>query len=127
VAEPSPQHGYVDEVMTAKAITVQQDTDLAIAVDLVTSTGIKSLPVVDSEDRVVGMVSRRDVVRVLARADEALEQEVDALLVAAGMSDWLVDVHDGIAEISGPETSRERTLAKVLARTVPGVVAVNVA
>jgi len=127
VAEPSPQHGCVDEVMTAKAITVQQDTDLAIAVDLVTSTGIKSLPVVDSEDRVVGMVSRRDVVRVLARADEALEQEVDALLVAAGMPDWLVDVHDGIAEISGPETSRERTLAKVLARTVPGVIAVNVA
>jgi osmotically-inducible protein OsmY len=42
------------------------------------------------------------------------------------MPDWLVDVHDGIAEISGPTSARERTLAKTLARTVPGVVAVNV-
>lgn len=127
VGEPSPRNEYVDEVMTAHAITVRPDTDLAVAVDLVTSIGIKCLPVVDTDDRVVGVVSRRDVVRVLARADEMLEQEVDALLVAAGMPDWLVDVHDGVAEISGPETSRERTLAKVLARTVPGVVTVNVA
>ena len=81
---------------------------------------------VDKQGRVVGVVSRRDVVRMLARADEALEEEVDALLLAAGMGDWLVDVHDGIADISGPETERDRTVAKVLARTVPGVVAVNV-
>lgn len=127
VADPEPQHGYVDEVMTAHAITVLPETDLATAVDLVTSIGIKCLPVVDAQGRVVGVVSRRDVVRVLARADEMLEREVDGLLSDAGMSDWLVDVHDGIARITGPETSRERTLAKVLARTVPGIVAVNVA
>jgi CBS domain-containing protein len=126
VADPPPSQGYVDEVMTTHAITVHPETDLAEAVDLVTSTGVKCLPVVDEHDRVVGVVSRRDVVRMLARADETLEQEVDALLVSAGMPDWLVDVHDGIAEISGPASARERTLAKTLARTVPGVVAVNV-
>ena len=126
IADPEPSHGYVDEVMTTHAITVHPDTDLAQAVELVTSTGIKCLPVVDEHDRVLGVVSRRDVVRMLARADETLEQEVDALLVSAGMSDWLVDVHDGIAEISGPASARERTLAKTLARTVPGVVAVTV-
>jgi CBS-domain-containing membrane protein len=127
LGETSPQHGYVDEVMTTHAITVHPDTDLADAVDLVTSIGIKCVPVVDTHDRVVGVVSRRDVVRVLARADETLEREVDALLTDAGMDDWLVDVYDGIARISGPETPRERTLAKVLARTIPGIVAVNVA
>jgi len=126
IADPEPSHGYVDEVMTTHAITVHPDTDLAQAVELVTSTGIKCLPVVDEHDRVLGVVSRRDVVRMLARADETLEQEVDALLVSAGMSDWLVDVHDGIAEISGPASARERTLAKTLSLTVPGVVAVTV-
>jgi CBS domain-containing protein len=126
IADPPPSHGYVDEVMTTHAITVHPETDLAEAVELVTSTGIKCLPVVDEHNRVLGVVSRRDVVRMLARADETLEQEVDALLVSAGMRDWLVDVHDGIAEISGPASARERTLAKTLARTVPGVVAVNV-
>jgi CBS domain-containing protein len=127
IADQQPSFRYVDEVMTTHAITVHPETDLAQAVELVTSTGIKCLPVVDQLDRLVGVVSRRDVVRMLARADETLEQEVDALLVAAGMRDWMVDVHDGIAEIDGPATHRERTLAKALARTVPGVVAVNVA
>lgn len=122
-----PDHGYVDEVMTTHAVTVHPESDLAEAVDLVTSIGIKCLPVVDKHDVVVGVVSRRDVVRMLARADEALAEDVDALLVAAGRRDWLVDVHDGVAEISGPETSKDRTLAQVLARTVPGVVAVTVA
>lgn len=126
VDDPSPPHRFVDEVMTAHAITVTPDTDLSEAVDLVTSTGVKCLPVVDERHRVVGVVSRRDVVRVLAREDEALEQEVDALLVAAGRRDWLVDVRDGVAEISGPGTEPERSLAKALARTVPGVVAVTV-
>lgn len=126
VAELQPPPRYVDEVMTTHAITVRPDTDLVEAVELVTSTGIKCLPVIDERGHAVGVVSRRDVVRMLARADETLEQEVDALFVAAGARDWLVEVRDGIAEISGPATPRERTLAKALARTVPGVVAVNV-
>jgi CBS domain-containing protein len=127
LTEPVPPQGYVDEVMTTHAITVRPTSDLADAVELVTSTGVKCLPVVDGDDRVVGVISRRDVVRMLARADDALEQEVDAVLVAAGMSDWLVDVHDGIAEITGPESTRDRRLARALVRSVPGVVAVNVA
>lgn len=117
---------YVDEVMTTHAITVRPESDLADAVELVTSTAIKCLPVVGDDGRLVGVVSRRDVVHILARPDDELEQDVDALLVAAGWSDWLVDVHDGIAEVSGPETPGDRSLAETLARAVPGVVAVNV-
>jgi CBS domain-containing protein len=126
VTEPVPPQGYVDDVMTTHAITVRPESDLTDAVELVTSTGIKCLPVVDGDDHVIGVISRRDVVRILARADETLEQEADALLVAAGMRDWLVDVHDGIAEVTGPESSKERLLAKALVSSVPGVVAVNV-
>lgn len=117
---------YVDEVMTAHAITVRPETDLAVAVELVTSTGIKSLPVLDEHDRVVGIISRRDVVRMLARADDLLEQDVDALLVATGARNWLVDVHDGIAEISGPDSENDRAMAEAIARSVPGVVEVRV-
>lgn len=127
VANPAPpSHRYVDELMTRHAVTVRAETDLAVAVDLVTSLGIKCLPVVDEDDILVGVVARRDVVRMLARADEALGQDVDSLLVAAGVRDWLVDVHDGVVEISGPATAQDRTLATVLARTVPGVVAVTI-
>ncbi len=112
--------------MSTHAVTVHEETDLAVAVELATSTTVKTLPVVDENDRLVGIISRRDVVRMLARRDDVLEQEIDALLLSAGMRDCLVDVEDGVAEISGPADHRERVLATVLARTVPGVVEVHV-
>jgi CBS domain-containing protein len=118
--------GYVGDVMSAHPVTVHEETDLAVAVELATSTTVKTLPVVDGHDRLVGILSRRDVVRVLARSDDLLEQEIDALLVSAGMRDCLVDVQDGVAEINGPADRHERILATVLARAVPGVVEVHV-
>jgi CBS domain-containing protein len=116
----------VRDVMSRHAVAVHPETDLVTAVDIATSTGIKSLPVVDEENRVVGMLSRRDVVRMLARRDDLIEQDVDALLRSSGVRDWLVDVHDGVAEISGPADRHERVLAQVLAGSVPGVVEVHV-
>ena len=116
---------YVGDVMTSHAVTVHPETDLAVAVDIATSTGVKSLPVVDDDGRVVGVLSRRDVVRMLARSDDLLEQDIDALLVSAGERDWLVEVHDGVAEISGPSGLHDRVIARVLASSVPGVVEVR--
>lgn len=129
---PSGEHAidrprYVGDVMTPHAVCVHEDTDLADAVELATSTAVKSLPVVDEHDRLVGVLSRRDVVHMLARTDDLLEREIDALLVSAGMRDCLVDVQDGVAEISGPADPHDRILATVLARAVPGVVGVRVA
>ena len=60
---------------------------------------MKSLPVVDERHRVVAVVSRRDIVRVLARADERIEYEVDDLFRDLGV-DWLVDVIDGAATVT---------------------------
>ena len=116
----------VGDVMSTHAITVHEETDLAVAVELATSTAVKTLPVVDEHDRLVGILSRRDVVRMLARSDDLLEQEVDALLVSAGMQNCLVDVQDGVAEITGATDHHERILATVLARAVAGVVEVHV-
>lgn len=98
----------VDEVFTPHAVVVHPDDDLATAVELMTSTSVKSLPVVDRKDRLVGIVSRSDVVRLLARADSAIEGEVDELVRSLGYPNWLVEVHDGVVG------------------TVPGVVEVRV-
>ena len=116
----------VVDVMSNRAVTVRPETDVAVAVEIATSTGIKSLPVVDERDRLVGVLSRRDVVRVLAREDELVEAEIDGLLVSVGFRDWLVDVHDGIAEITGPAGTPERGVARALAGSVPGVLEVRV-
>jgi Mg/Co/Ni transporter MgtE len=115
----------VADVMTPHAVVVRPETELARAVDLITSTTVKSVPVVDHDDRVAGMLSRSDVVRVLARADADLAREVNAVLASVGLEDWVVEVTDGIVTLSEPDDSTDRALAHLVAGTVPGVVEVT--
>lgn len=117
----------VHEVYTPHAISVRPDDDLADAVELMTSTSIKSLPVVDERGRVVGVVSRSDVVRILARADSAIEAEVVAMMHDLGHDCWLVDVEAGIVRVDGPSGTSEEALALLAARAVSGVVDVRIA
>ncbi|WP_432479285.1 CBS domain-containing protein [Nocardioides sp. GXQ0305] len=113
----------VADVMSTLPLTVTSDTDLARAADLMTSTAVKSLPVVDG-GQVVGVVSRRDVIRLLARQDSRIEADVDELFRQAGL-DWWVTVEDGIATVDGPAGDRERRLAETLVCTVPGAIGVR--
>ncbi len=119
---PPPRR--VGDVMTAHPVTVTTTDDLADAVDLLTTTTVKSLPVLDG-GRVVGMLSRRDVVRLLARDDDRIEAEV-AELFRAEEVDWLAEVEDGVVHISGPVDDPQRRLAQALAGSVAGVVAIRV-
>jgi CBS domain-containing protein len=118
---------YVDDVMTTHVLTVGPDSDLAEAVDLMTSTGVKCVPVVTGSGKVLGVVSRSDVVHMLARADHDLERDVDAALGSVGLRDWLVEVRDGNVELVAPlRAVDDRGLARVVAGTVPGVVHVHI-
>jgi len=117
--------GTVAEVMNHHPVTVGPQADVAEAVELMTSTAVKSVPVVDDTLHVLGMLSRRDVVHVLARADERLAREIDDLYRAVGM-DWSVDVQDGLVTVDGPVGDKARALAETLAVTVPGVSGVRV-
>ena len=118
--------GLVEDVMTRYPMTMHPTSDLAEATHLMTTTAVKSLPVVDSRMHVVGVISRRDIVGTLAHTDEHIEREVDELLRLVGR-DWLVDVTDGVVEVSGPASEADERLATTVAHTVAGVVAVHIA
>jgi CBS domain-containing protein len=120
-----PFHSRVVDVMSHHPLTVTSDTELARAADLITSTAVKSLPVFD-RGQVVGVISRRDIIRLLSREDPRIEAEVDELLRQTG-ADWLVDVTDGIAVVDGPSDERQRELARVLVWSVPGVIGLDFA
>jgi CBS-domain-containing membrane protein len=122
---PHTGPGVVEELMTRQPIAVHSHTDLSVAVDLMTTTAVKSLPVIDDERRVIGVVSRRDIVRALARADIDIEREIDDLLRRIG-ADWLVDVTGGVVTITGPERPNERALAAAAAHGVVGVRTVTI-
>ena len=121
--EPPLGSQTVGDVMNRHPVVVHAETDVAEAVELMTSTAVKSLPVVDERRRVVGMLSRRDVVHLLARDDDRVEREVDELFHEAGV-DWLARVEDGVVNVEGPQDANARAMAESLAATVPGVVGV---
>lgn len=57
----------VGEVMTAKPITITSETTVSQAVNLMVEHDIKRLPVVDTEGKLLGLVSRVNVLRALAQ------------------------------------------------------------
>jgi CBS domain-containing protein len=114
----------VADVMSHLVATVDALDDLEVATDLMWSTMVKSVPVLD-KGRVVGMISRSDVVHLLAGRDDRIRTEVRELLDTE-YPDWEVEVHDGVVTVTGPADPHERKLADVLAGTIRGVVAVRI-
>jgi CBS domain-containing protein len=113
----------VGDVMSHVPLSVRADADLTVAVELMTGSAVKSLPVLQ-DGMVVGVLSRRDVVAVLARGDDRIEADVGELLRSAELS-CTVHVADGVVLVEGLEDHHERELARVLATTVRGVVGVR--
>lgn len=54
------------DLMSAPAITVQEDAGLSEAARIMRTRHVKRLPVVDSQGRLIGIVSRADLARSLA-------------------------------------------------------------
>jgi CBS domain-containing protein len=123
--EPIPHR--VDEVMTPEVYTVDEDTDLGIVAQRMLEANVKRFPVLRG-DALVGVVSRHDLVRVIARADEDVEAGVRSLLDEEGMrlSSLGVRVREGVVELSGDGDRQTLRLAEILARAVPGVLDVRV-
>jgi CBS domain-containing protein len=121
----SEGRGTVGSLMTSLVLTVTEETDVAEVTKVMTATGVKSLPVVDSGRRVVGVVSRRDIVRTMARSDSEIEQELAALFGSLDL-DWRVAVDDGHVLVTGPREARDRSLALSAVSTVAGVVDVQI-
>jgi CBS domain-containing protein len=120
----APVHLRVTDVMTHLPVSVSPGDDLSQAVGLMVETQVKSLPVVSS-GRVVGMVSRRDVIAVLARADALIEGEVDEALRGAGV-ECSVDVDDGVVHLQDADDAESLRIAQVIASRVVGVVGVSI-
>lgn len=55
----------IDKIMTKSPITVQAQTSVASASHLMIWEGIELLPVVDQQNRLVGIISRQDVLKAL--------------------------------------------------------------
>ncbi|MFI7602388.1 CBS domain-containing protein [Actinoplanes sp. NPDC049681] len=126
--DPAYRPGMVVEVMSPYPLVTTPDTDVADVAEGMLRHDVRSMPVLDGR-KVVGIISRRDILRAMVRSDEVLAKDVQHRLdeYADGEHRWTAVVDGGVATVEGTFTDdTERAVAEVLARTVPGVASARI-
>ncbi|MFE0677220.1 CBS domain-containing protein [Streptomyces sp. NPDC058867] len=116
-------------LMTHPAVTVHAEDTIVEAARTMTRHGVRRLPVLDEENRLVGIVSRRDLLSVFLRPDAGIRAAVvdEVLVKALWLSPRAVDVSvtEGVVTLSGQlERRSEKEIAVSMTRQIDGVVAV---
>jgi CBS domain-containing protein len=128
-------HGrHARDVMTRPIVSVPRDASLSKVAEMLDTHRIRQVPVIE-DGKLVGMISRSDLVRKLAEAaiaapaatagDDALQ---DAIWAEINARKWLqaahinVTVKDGTVELWGAvESAEQRHALRVLVEAVGGV------
>jgi CBS domain-containing protein len=124
--DPDPAN-RVGDVMTDAVVCLGETADTGDIAALMLENNVRAVPIVDG-GRLVGIVSRRDLLRTLLRDDEAIRSEVEQRLddYAGERGRWTVTAEEGIVTISGHfDDDAQEEIVAVLARTVPGAVRVH--
>lgn len=118
------------EAMTAPALTIAPDRSVREAALTMLEEGINRLPVVDEAGKLVGIVSRANLVRAFARTDGEIAREIEDDVLRRTL--WLepgnvrVAVENGAVALEGRvETPSDVELLETMVRRVPGVVSVE--
>jgi len=116
-------------LMTAPPVTVHADDTIVEAARTMAQHRVERLPVLDEENRLVGIVTRRDVLQVFLRPDAEIRDEVVAEVLVRAL--WLapssvdVSVVEGVVTLAGHmERKSETEIAVSMVRQIDGVVAV---
>jgi CBS-domain-containing membrane protein len=117
------------DLMTSPAIVIGASESLTTAAKLMDAEGVKRLPVVDEYGHLVGILSRRDLLRLYLRPDDAIRDEVtdEVLLRSLWMEPGTVSVsvERGVVTLAGTVDRRSTVpLVVRLVGSVAGVVEV---
>ncbi len=120
----------VRSAMSTDVVTVRPDFPIALAAREMHTRGFKRLPVVDEKGRLVGIVSRGDLLTVFLRTDRQVRADVRKLLadtMAGNHAHGLkAVVASGVVELEGSFREKSRCEATVRAVTaIDGVIGVR--
>jgi CBS domain-containing protein len=123
---PGPPKLLARDVMTTEVVALPPDADVARIANLMIERGIKRVPIVDGE-KLVGIVARRDLLKILVRPDGDIYADIQALLEAESrvLGPYTVDVQKGVVHLNDVANHELHYLAARLIRSVPGVVDVT--
>ncbi|MFE0172876.1 CBS domain-containing protein [Streptomyces sp. NPDC059002] len=117
------------QLMSTPPVCVHADNTIAEGARCMARHKVERLPVVDDEDRLVGIVTRRDLLQVFLRADDEIRREVIEQVLVRAL--WLapqtlgIEVRDGVVILEGQlERRSDVPVALHMTREIDGVVAV---
>lgn len=120
---------HIRDAMTSPAITIPPERPVAEAARSMVEHRVNRLPVVDGS-RLVGILTRADIVRAFVRPDEELEREIREDVAEAAL--WIdtgaleVCVENGVVKLSGEvERPADAELLQRFTAALPGVVSVD--
>jgi CBS domain-containing protein len=119
----------VGEAMSVPAVTIRPRRPVTQAATTMIEKGVNRLPVIDDEDRLIGIITRADLVRAFVRSDAEIEQEIREDVLSRTL--WLeadtiqIEVVGGEVRLSGEVgTQTDAELIPTFVQRVPGVVSV---
>ncbi len=118
------------DLMTSPAVTIGPHTSVGHAAQLMSERHVKRLPVVDADGRLLGIISRSDVLAVFRCSDESIKLAITRDVIADSFfidpATFTVTVRDGVVTLAGPaELGLVRHAIAQQARHLQGVVAVR--
>ncbi|MEU4221862.1 CBS domain-containing protein [Actinoplanes sp. NPDC026623] len=121
--------GIAADLMSSPPVVVLADTPIVAAARLMDTEEVKRLPVIDDLGRLIGIVSRGDLLKVHLRPDDEILQDIEGGVLRAFFADEsktvTVEVAEGVVTLSGRVDRRTTAdLAVRLTRQVAGVVEV---
>jgi len=127
--EPKPVE-TVGEVMSSGVVTVASDAEITEAAKIMVIQDVKRLPVVDSDNKMLGIIARLDIVAVFTRPDEVIEDEIREDLLRRVLfvdpDDVDVTVLNGVVTFKGEiGTKNESRILGELSRRLDGVMRVE--
>jgi CBS domain-containing protein len=93
------------DLMTVAVVAISPDATVPEAARRMHTANVKRLPVVDERGRLVGIISRVDLLKVFGRPDQDIRREIlDEVILGGFMLDpsrFLIQVHDGVVVLEG--------------------------
>jgi CBS domain-containing protein len=113
------------DVMTRPVIAARTGADISDVIRIMRSEHVTRMPVLDDHNRLVGLVSRSDLLKPLVRPDSAIESDIRRLV---GYLDQPVAINVQVraGEVTlGSPTGGTPPLFDHLIRAVPGVISLH--
>jgi CBS domain-containing protein len=119
-----------DSLMSSPPVLVVSGTSIAAAARLMDDQDVKRLPVVDDLGRLIGIVSRGDLLKVHLRPDDEIRADVEQGILRDFLAEEArsveVAVQNGVVTLTGKVERWSTTdIADRLIRQIPGVVEVT--